>query len=226
MFRVLKAEIYYNKYIILISYFLSFVCFNIIWYEVKWERNRNPMTMLIMLCAVIVISFVAEKKRSIQKWDRLYITLPIILQRLGVMHLLFPFILWFGIVVLYYFAYFLAQSMSSSPLTIPSFLQILTLNGLILCVDALYLINRNLQKTLNNHLQKFIIIFIWLCTYIAALLPFYIITNIAGMFGENTSLQIFLDKMTHSPFWINIIGIALSVISYFQFLRRKSYIEA
>ena len=179
-----------------------------------------------MLSALIVLSFAGEKKRSEQKLTRIHLALPIKLRQLGAVHLIYPVVLWIGILIVYYFFYFLACSFSSISLTIPSVQQMCTLNGLVLCVNALYLINRGILKTSNGNIKKFVCTFLWLCTYVATLLPFYMVINFAGVFGENTSLQVFMEELMNSPFWINFVGIALSVIGFTQFLRMRSYLEA
>ena len=100
MWRIIRAEFSYEKLRIMFIILFCIICFITIWYGVKWEQNRVPMIMLIMLVGTIAISFLNEKNRSLQKRDILYLTLPIVSRKVGFIHLLFPFFCWLSIVFL------------------------------------------------------------------------------------------------------------------------------
>jgi hypothetical protein len=99
------------------------------------------------------------------------------------------------------------------------------LNGLILIVNASYLLTRDLRIAFNKKHQRIFMSVFWVLIYLVALLPFYIMTNSFGAFGENTPLQIYLNEISKLPIGINILGLILSGISFFVFMRRKSYLE-
>jgi len=63
MWRLLRTELNYDKNRILIIYVFCIICFITIWFGVKWERNRAPMTMLIMLVSTIMVDYSGEAKR-------------------------------------------------------------------------------------------------------------------------------------------------------------------
>lgn len=225
MLRILKAEIINDKLRIILVYFFSIICFITIWYGVNWERNRAPLTMMMMLVATLMIGYTCEKKRIAQKRGRLYSSLPISTKQIGFFHLIYPFFAWLSIGVLYFLSYIIIKNLNSNILTIPSWLQMLTLNGMILIVNACYLLTRDLRIAFNKKYHRIFMSVFWVLIYLVALLPFYIMTNSFGAFGENTPLQIYLNEMSRSPIGINILGLILSGFSFYVFLHRKSYLE-
>ena len=226
MWRIIKAEFSCEKFKIILTFLFCIICFVTIWYGVKWEQNRSPMIMLIMLVGTIAISFFNEKTRLLQKRDIMYLALPIASRKVGFVHLVFPFICWINIVLLFYVSALVIQPFTDMTLTIPSFLHISSLNGLILFVIGAYLLHRDLKAVFVKQSQKTIIFIIWLISYIATLLPFYIVTNFGDFFGENTPLQLLLLKLSTSPILINAFGLLISVVSYLVFIYRKSYVQS
>ncbi len=225
MWRILKAEIINDKLRIVLVYTFSIIAFITIWYGVEWERNRAPLAMMIMVVTTLILGFICEKKRIAQKRSRLYGALPISIQKIGIFHLIYPFFAWLSIGILYFLIYIVLQNLIAKILTTPSGLQMLTLNGLILIVNSCYLLARDLRIAFDKkYHRKFMSIF-WVLIYLMTLLPFYIMTNSFGAFGENTPLQIYLNQMSRSPIGINVVGLILSGFSLIIFLRRKSYLE-
>ena len=225
MWRLLAAEINYNKYTILIASLISVVCFIAIWYGVHWERNRVPLTMLVMLVAVIMVVYAGEGNRVKQKRDRLHASLSVPLNRIGLLHQLLPLLIWLGILGVYFCAYFLSQSLSSTQLTKPSIMQLITLNGLLLTVNGAFLVNRDFRLVVERRAAKAAIYIFWFCIYIAVLSPFFIVMNFGGLFGENTALQRSLNSMISSPYMVNVLGVMISIFSYQSFVKRNSFIE-
>jgi hypothetical protein len=225
MLKILKAEIINDKSRIVLVYFFSIISFVTIWYGVKWERNRVPMAMMMMVVATLLIGYTCEKKRIAQKRSRIYGILPISNRQVGCFHLLYPFFAWLSIVMLYFVIHTIVQNFSNNILTTPSWLQMLALNGMILVVNACYLLTRDLRIVFDKKYHRIFMSIFWVLIYLVALLPFYIMTNSFGVFGENTPLQINLNEMSRSPIGINMVGLIVSGISLFVFLRRKSYLE-
>jgi len=225
MWRLIQAEIENDKLRIFLIYFFSSICFITIWYGVKWERNRAPMAMMMMVAATLIFGFICEKKRIAQKRGRLYGALPISTWQIGIFHLIYPFFGWLSIGILYFLSYFIIQNFSTKILTTPSWLQMLTLNGLILIVNACYLLIRDLRIAFGKKYNRMFLTVFWVLIYLVAVLPFYIMTNSFGTFGENSSLQVYINEMMRSPIWINIVGLILTGFSFYVFLHRKSYLE-
>jgi hypothetical protein len=225
MWRILKAEIINDGLKIILIYFFAMICFIITWFGVNLDRNRAPLTMMIMVVATLLLGYVCEKKRIAQQRSRLYGLLPISIRKIGFFYFTYPFIAWLSIGILYFLIHTILQYLSSKILIAPSFLQMLTLNGMILIVNACYLLTRDLRIAFDKKYHRIFMSIFWVLIYLVALLPFYIMTNSFGAFGENTPLQIYLDEMSKSPIGINVAGLILSGFSLIIFLRRKSYLE-
>jgi len=225
MLRILKAEIITDKQRIVLVYIFSIISFITIWYGVKWERNRAPLAMMMMVVATLILGFICEKKRIAQKRGRLFGALPIANKQIGCFHLIYPFFAWLSIGILYFLIYIILQNFSAKILITPSWLQMLTLNGMILIVNSCYLLTRDLRIAFDKKYHRMFMSLFWVLIYLVALLPFYIMTNSFGAFGENTPLQIYLTEMSRSPIGMNVVGLILSGISWIVFLKRKSYLE-
>ena len=120
MWRIIKAEFNYDKFRILLIFLFCIICFITIWYGVKWEQNRAPMIMLILLVGTIAICFLNEKSRLLQKRDIMYLVLPIALRKISILHLMYPFIGWISIVLLFYISSQVIQPFTEMDLTTPS----------------------------------------------------------------------------------------------------------
>lgn len=226
MWPLLKAEILYDRSRLVIVFIFSLVCLVTIWFGVKWERNVSPMMMLILFGSAIVAVYAGEQGRVNNKRDRMHVSLPVPMWKSGFSHLIYPICVWIAILILYKVSYFVLEFISGTTRTKPSFLQILTLSGLFLIVNATYFLSRDLSKTLTKTSQQIMIYMTWYLLVIAALLPFYILTNFLGVFGENTPLQSILSSLSESPPGFLLIGVCLSLVSLLVFMRRRSYVQS
>jgi hypothetical protein len=226
MWRILKAEIIYDKLRTVIFFFFCTVVFFTIWFGVKWERNRIPMMLLMILVLTLSAVYAGEKTRTIQKRDRLHVLLPAILWQIGLAHLLYPIFVLLSICLLLFLSALVVQPFIRYSLTVPSLLHMLTLTGLVLIVNAVILLHRDLRMTFTKKYQRFFVFLFWFLVYVGALLPFYVITNFFGLFGENTPAQRYLTGLLESPALFILLGIFLSVICVIVFVKRKSYIES
>ncbi len=226
MWRILKAEISYDRLRVFVFFVFCAAVFLTIWFGVKWERNRIPMTLLMIMILSLSAVYAGEKKRVIQKRDHLHVLLPAKLWQIGITHLLYPIIVLLCIYLLLFLSALVVQPFVRDPLTLPSPLHILTLTGFVLIVNAVILLYRDLRMTLTKIHQRAFVFLLWVLVYIGALLPFYIITNFFGLFGENTPAQRFLAGLLESPAGFLLFGVFLSVVSLIVFMKRKSYVES
>jgi len=226
MWPLLRAEILYDRSRLLIVSLFCLTCFVTIWFGVKWERNVSPMTMLILFMSAIVAVYAGEASRIINKRDRMHVTLPVSLWETGFSHLIYPIFVWIVILILYKVSYFVLEFISGTKRAIPSSMQILTLSGLFLIVNATVLLSRDLSKIFTKKSQQIMIYMTGYMLFIGALLPFYIVSNFFGAFGENTRLQSFISSLYESPSRFLFLGVGLSLISMFVFMRRRSYVQS
>ena len=182
--------------------------------------------MLILFMSAIVAVYAGEASRIINKRDRMHVTLPVSLWETGFSHLIYPIFVWIVILILYKVSYFVLEFISGTKRAIPSSMQILTLSGLFLIVNATVLLSRDLSKIFTKKSQQIMIYMTGYMLFIGALLPFYIVSNFFGAFGENTRLQSFISSLYESPSRFLFLGVGLSLISMFVFMRRRSYVQS
>jgi len=224
MWRLLRAEVLYDRLRIGLFLFLCLAAFLTIWLGVKWERNRVPMIMLMVLVLSLSAVYGGEKNRVIQKRDRLHVLLPVSLWHIGMVHLLYSFFVLAIIYFLLFVSVIVARPIVSYRLTMPTLAHLFTLTGFVLIVNALTLLHRDLRVTFTKKYLRVLILVFWFVAFFGALLPFYMITNFLGVFGENTPAQNLLIQLLASPVGFMAAGIILSVLSCVIFNKRRSYV--
>lgn len=198
-----------------------------IWYGVKFEQNKMPMTALIFLVAVLTSGYVHIASIVRGKRMRLFLNLPVRTKSIGELRVLYPIIIWLGLLA---FTALLRElfSLFTHALFIPSVANVIYVNGLILINYSLYLIYVDGLHIYRNRGFAFAGGFLWFFIFIAALMPFYILVNFAGAFGQNTSLQAHLRHYMNSmsvAASLNVIGYALYRFSYYLFQKRKTFFD-
>lgn len=226
MWRLLKAEVSYDRLRIGLFLFFCMIAFLTIWLGVKWERNRVPMIMLMVLVLSLAAVYAGEKTRSIQKRDRLHVLFPVSLCKIGMTHLFYPVIVLLIMYFLLFVSVLAARPFVNYSLTMPSFSHMLTLTGLVLIVNAVILLHRDLRMIFSRKPQRLLIFVFWFVVYIGALLPFYVVTNFLGVFGENTPAQNILTRLLESFTGFMAAGLLLSALSLVVFIKRKSYVDS
>ena len=226
MWRIVRAEMSYDRLRIGLFLFFCMVAFFTIWLGVKWERNRIPMIMLMVLILSLSAVYAGEKNRTIQKRDRLHVLIPISLWQIAIPHLLYPLFVLLIVYCLLLVSVLTARPFVNYALSMPSLAHMITLTGFVLIVNAVVLLQRDLRMTFAKKPQRFLIFLFWFAVYIGALLPFYVITNFLGVFGEDTPAQNFLTRLLESPAGFLAAGLLLSTISLVVFVKRKSYVDS
>lgn len=226
MWRILKAEILYDRSRLVIVSVFCLTCLVTIWFGVKWERNVSPMTMLILFISALVAVYAGEQSRISNKRDRMHVSLPVSVWETGFSHLIYPVCVWLVILLLDQISSIVLCLLSGTARARPSFSQILTLSGLFLIVNAAVLLSRDLSRIFTKRSQQIIIYLIGYLLFFGALLPFYIVTNFFGAFGENTRLQSFISTLSESPAGFLLLGVGLSFLSSLVFLKRRSYVQS
>ena len=142
MLRLLEAELRYDRLRIGLILILSLVFFLVIWIGVKWERNRVPMVMLIVLVLTLTAVHAGEKYRISQERDRLHASLPVSLWQTGMTHLLYPALVLSAIIFLLFLSVLIVRPYVDYALTMPPLAHLLTLTGLVLAVNGVLLLQQ------------------------------------------------------------------------------------
>lgn len=225
MWKLIKADMVHGKERILsfTLVYLVFIFITLTW--VRWERNRVFSILLFLFLMPLVAAYGGEKWRSEQKRDRLHGLLPVSLVQIGLSHLILPLCLFVIMLCLYIAAIFIFQSLAVYRVQGPAALQLLAVGGLTLFVSAAGLLYRDLRVICTKSYQRFLLHLFWWAIYIGALLPFYVVMNFFGWFGENTPLQRAIASLGNRPLVLILPGIGLSLLSLYVFTKRKSYAE-
>ena len=226
MWQILRSELKYDRFRISLYLCFCMIAFLTIWLGVKWERNRVPMIMLMVLVLSLSAVYAGEKNRTVQRRDRLHMLFPVPLWQIGMTHLLYPLFVLSIIYVLLYLSVLAARPFVDYDLTMPSLAHMLTLTGLVLIINAVILLHRDLRTIFSRKPQRFLIFVFWFVVYFGALLPFYVITNFLGVFGEDTTAHTFLTRLLESPTVFIAAGLVLSALNFVIFVRRKSYADS
>ena len=227
MWKLLWTESRYNRMILTVALTVSLICFIVIWFGVKFEHNHVPFFLLIILIASLFVHFATEGKRSKEQRNRLHGFLPIQSIKVYATRLLLPIFTWISVGVLLILTHGIVQPFSNGSLAMPSGKQLFSVNGLILIVSAAYLINIDMKTAFSRGLFKILAFIIWAIFYIAALIPFFILTDFAGTFGQHTPLQRALFRFlssTSGSLFLTFLGLVLVSIGLSVFTRRKTYV--
>lgn len=226
MWRLLRAELSYDRSRIGLFMLFCLIAFLTIWLGVRWERNRIPMIMLMVLVLSLSAVYAGEMSRTIQKRDRLHMLFPVSLWQIGMTHFLYPLIVLSIVFLLLFVSVLAARSFVNYALTMPSLPHCLTMTGLVLVVNAVILLSRDLRMMFARKPQRFLIFAFWFVVYFGALLPFYVVTNFFGVFGEGTPAQRFLTRLLELPAGFLTAGLLLSCLSFMVFVKRRSYADS
>lgn len=226
MWHLIKAEMKYDRLRIGIYLFFCMAAFLTIWLGVKWERNRVPMIMLMVLVLSMSAVYAGEKNRTIQRRDRLHVSSPVSLWKVGITHLLYPLFVLSFVYAALLLSVLLSRPLVSYDLAMPSLAHILTLTGLVLIVNGVILLQRDLRATFTRQPQRFLIFIFWFVVYTGALVPFYVVTDFFGLFGEDSPAQTFLTQLLELPAGFIAAGLLLSLASLLVFVKRKSYADS
>jgi hypothetical protein len=225
MWKLIKADMVHGKERILsfTLVYLIFIFITLTW--VRWERNRVSSILLFLFIMPLVAAYGGEKWRSEQKRDRLHGLLPVSLVGIGLSHLILPLCLFVIMLCLYFAAIFIFHSLAENMMQGPTTLQLLAVAGLTLIISAAGLLYRDLRAICTKSYQRFLLHLFWWAIYIGALLPFYILMNFFGWFGESTPLQRAITSLGTRPLVLILPGVGLSLLSLYVFTKRKSYVE-
>lgn len=227
MWKLLQTELTYHKKIIAFAISFSFICFNAIWFGVHFEHNRVPLMMLIILVTTFIVFYTVEGYYSKEKRHRLAGVLPTPIIYIYLGRLLLPVFLLIIIVACLCILHTVVSFFLSNALSIPSTRQLLTLNGLVLIVGSLFLLNNETKSVSSGKYTRLLTFIGWILIYLFVLFPFYIITDFFGLFGQQTPLQGhifgFLSSLT-GGITLNLSGSVLLIISISIFLHRRSFV--
>lgn len=229
MFKIVKAELGYNFFTNILYCLFCLVCFPVIWFTVKYEYNRTPLILMIMMVSTLASVFFTEGKTFKEKRLILLKRLPVSNFIIWLSRYLYVFSIWLIISLLFIISYFITNNLTNTDLIIPSFLQFIFVNSILVLLLSFYYIYRDYKSIITFKVSKKMLSIIWIILYITLLLPFFIITNFLGLFGQYTFLQANLLFLSESPvdiFVLIVFVLIFVILSLIVFRRRKSAFES
>ncbi len=227
MFKILSAELLYYKTAILFYTFLLSACFITIWFGVRIEANQVPPQMLILLVTVFSLGnihggFFVKSKRM-----RYFNGLPLSRSTFADLRFLCPVVIWTASVLIL-FALIGLFSIIFPDLTRPSLPQLFLLNGIIMITQSIYLFNIDVRHLVKNRLIQHLIGALYVCVFLAVLVPFYIQVNFAGLFDSLSASRLWLTDVMHSSkaaLFFNLVGYVCYRASIYTYFLRRDYLE-
>jgi hypothetical protein len=237
MWQLIKAEIKYNSDFIHFLVWGVILFFIIQYYYAVVLDVKAFLSALLLLQGGLGVPLVVGIRRSKEKRDRLLVLLPVSIRRIAIARL---FISGFYLMVLLILAYVLNFCVSQLyPGTISSFTAHLSIAGItaiytvvfyFLLVDLKGFINKN--HTIFNIPVQGIYNFFKLLLVLAVIIFYFPVTAAIQNFNRDRSMDIYFGDlvrgMLKSGTWaIGLItfGLLLFVIAFFEFEKRKSYVE-
>lgn len=228
MWRILRAEICYNKIIVGIT--CGIALFIIIVNSVRgWPNPTLNLrgTKAIMTVAVAVACFVSFLKFFKEKRERYLSILPLSIKEVGVSRLLFMGIVWLSLVLL-----FLIGSSTAQPYWVDNIIwDTLSLTGFIMMINAYIFIHRDLTIRFQDRYQKLILMILYSILIIMGYLVWYLLFTVAIPYFKfleplNQFKKDFpnVSSVAIGAIFFNLCGIGLTVLSIFIFKNRKTYL--
>jgi hypothetical protein len=230
VWRLLKAEIAYNKIFLIVAYSISIptLLFSFIWEGGIYQKGNfnSPIIvifhqMIFMTVLFPIILGVTLDRRS-SKRTRYHAQLIHPVRYLGIIYLSLPLLFWFSIVFLFWIVYPIVYSGNVES---PFIWQTLSITGLmfVLASGPLYY---DLNHCLKGRAVKSILNFLGPMLFVALILLYYaaIIPLVRNFSPINTMMLEFSSSPLGSILFF-CTGIIMAVLGVVIVGRRKTYVE-
>ena len=209
MWKLLKAEIIYNKFLLTVMFASSLVIFSLVW--ILEDLHIQGFMRVTMMIYFIFMGIIGGRGVSGEKRHRLFSLLPCSPLEIGMQRLLFIHVVFCGILVLWAL-FFAVQSNDPS---VKSFWNIMAHVALIPGAIMAFVVSHDLGF-LSIKMNRFLFLSISRLPVFAGLgLIWVLIFNVFYGFLDITPFKAVLV----TAFWLG-----LSFISVFLFVRRSSYL--
>lgn len=233
MWRIIKAELHYNKYLLLYPFCISLP---LVLIRFTWAIIENRMTSNFILNIGILITFIIillmtyrVVKKSDEKRIRFHVLLPISIYQICISQYLNGFIIWMGLVLYYFINHILP---STNTIIVRTMWGVLSMNGMCMIIYALHIINRDFQFLFTREhilFKQYSDAFPSAIVALSAMsvgITFVIFTqgNLGSLFASKT----FFVRFIFTPWGalaFNTVYLILFYASVKNFVRRRSFLE-
>jgi len=228
MWKILKAQIQYNKIVLIISY-LIFLSIYISFVVQGWQEMDNsfPALRAVLLAATAMLFLFNIVRLHREKRDRFHHTLSLRNWELGISRVLQIITFWFSLLFLVLFAFVLRPSIFD----LKTLWDLLSLTGFVLVMNAAPFIYRDLSYCFHAKSKKIVLVILYALMIMAGYLLFMLF--VVSVESISLSNDLVLVKKGFSNFintfigalFFNLCGIILTWISLLVFSKRKTYTE-
>ncbi len=229
MINLLKAEFQYYK-VSTLFYLATFliVDFAFVGWGYDVQYKSYPALRAVMLLVMFGLLLMRQIKVQQEKMDRFYMKLPVSLNKISLLRILYLVAFWILLFVMFWLNYLL---FAFNYLSIFIFWDLISLSGLIFAAISVPLLHRDLNNIFDGKNQKLIIGAIYglimVFGYIFIMLFFIASDSIQAFEGlmPYKSIILVLTSEGFGPLVILFIGIALLWLTTVIFQKRKKYLD-
>ncbi len=227
MWKLIKADFKYHKFIFIIPYVivLAAIIANV---SQGWRQHEHDMqgvrTVMASMTGIIFLSksfIMAQEKRH-----RFITLLPLKQWKIALTRVLFTILIWLSFLAMYWLGTAVIRPYRADILIWDT----LSFTGLVLLANSIIFIYYDLLYTLTNKKQKVILGFIFLLSVFIGYIVFFLfgVDEQSWNIFKNLLLTYKHDFSSFSSNYIGtftslLIGIIMTILSIFVFNRRKNY---
>jgi hypothetical protein len=228
MWKLLKAQIIYNKIVLIVGYLIfgsAFIAFVVQgWQEMD---NSFPALRAVLLAATATLFLFNTVRLQKEKRDRFHHTLSLNTWELGISRVLQIILFWLSLLSLILFAFVMRPSIFELKIL----WDLLSLTGFVLVMNAAPFIYRDLSYCFHAKSKKIMLVILYALMIMAGYFLFMLF--IVSAESISISNDLVLVKKNFSNFintfrgavFFNLCGIILTGISLYVFSKRKTYTE-
>ncbi len=228
MWKILKAQIQYNKIVLTISYLIFFSVY-ISFVVQGWQEldNSFPALRAVLMATTAMLFLFSIIKLHREKRDRFHHILTLNIWQLGISRPLHIITFWFSLLFLVLFAFLLRPSIFDLKIL----WDLLSLTGFVVALNAAPFIYRDLSYCFHSKSKKVVLIFVYALMILAGYLLFILFVVSVGSISLSNELVLLKQGFSNfintfkGAFLFNLCGIILTGINLFVFSRRKTYTE-
>lgn len=228
MWKILKAQIQYNKIVLIISY-LIFLSVYVSFVVQGWQEldNSFPALRAVLMAMTAMLLLFSIIKLYREKRDRFHHILMLSIWKLGISRVLPIIAFWFSLLSLVLFAFVLRPS----TFDLKILWDLLSLTGFVLVMNAAPYIYRDLSLCFHDKSKKNVLVILYVLMILAGYLMFMLFVISAESISLSSDLV--LVKKNFSSFINTFIGALIFIfcgiiftgMSLYIFSKRKTYTE-
>jgi hypothetical protein len=226
MWKLLKAQIQYNKIILIIVYLIFLPVFIVFVVQGWQEMDKSfPALRAVLMAATTMLFLFNIVRLQREKRDRFHFLVPLNIWKIAVSRLLQIIIFWLSVLSLVLFAFVLRPAVFDLKIL----WDLLSMTGFVFVLNAAPFIYRDLSFCFHSKSKKVVLVIAYALMILAGYLLFMLFVVSVGSISLSNDLVLvkkgfssFINTFRGALFFI-LFGIVSTVISLFVFSKRKTY---